>query len=228
MSTKPLAHQVMPGAADAESSTAATGAVRARDSLFHWCGTADAVRVAPDPSQKRLLLDAYFEQVAEETIAPAARFFAGAFIPLEDGKPGGLDWNIVAQAVGDLARIDLDEVRERCSQAGDLGDVAAEAFAGRLPSGIAVSEVSVWGETVAFATAPARVQSLLRDMFARLSSMEARYLVNLISGELDLGIAPAQVEAAVAARFTSVAARRPDRRKNNGPHSGPDQRRPWR
>src|SRR4029450_8623204 len=63
MSTKPLAHQVVPGARGAESSAAEGGAVRSRDSLFHWCGTVDAIRVTPNRPEKRAILDAYFEEI---------------------------------------------------------------------------------------------------------------------------------------------------------------------
>ena len=70
MSTKPLAHQVMPGAGDAESSSASDGAVRARDSLFHWCGTLEAIQQATTDAEIRALLDSYFGSVAEESIVP--------------------------------------------------------------------------------------------------------------------------------------------------------------
>src|SRR3954469_25353628 len=84
MSTKPVAHQVVPGASGGESAAAEEGAVRPRDSLFHWCGTADAIRTTPSRPEKRAILDAYFVVVAEETVAPAARFFVGAFFPPTD------------------------------------------------------------------------------------------------------------------------------------------------
>ena len=77
MSTKPVAHQVVPGVRGAESASAEEGAVRPRDSFFHWCGTADAIRTTTSRPEKRAILDAYFVAVAEETVAPAARFFDG-------------------------------------------------------------------------------------------------------------------------------------------------------
>jgi hypothetical protein len=226
MSTKPLARQVMPGAKGAESATASQGAVRARDSLFRWCGTAEAVQDSKERSEKRALLGAYFEHVAEETIAPAARFFTGAFVPLEDGKPCGIEWTLVAQAVQDLTRIDMVDLQARCSHPGALGDVAAAAFAGRLPSGISVAEVAAWGEALAATSDHAAIRGLVREMLARLNSLEARYLVRLITGEFEIGLDPADVEAAVAARFALPQPRRGvDRRKRDDPPTGPEKRR---
>ena len=60
MSTKPLSQQVVTGADGAESANAQDGAVRPRDSLFHWCGTADSVRRTNERGKRCSLLDAYF------------------------------------------------------------------------------------------------------------------------------------------------------------------------
>src|SRR4051812_19110475 len=125
MSTKPLAKQVVPGAKGAESSTAEDGAVRPRDSVFHWSGTVDAIRRANDPLEKGALLGAYFEAVAYETLAPAARYFAGQLLPPDDPRTIIVDRSLVAGAIEDLTRITPDAFRTRSSADADLGDVAA-------------------------------------------------------------------------------------------------------
>ena len=195
-----------------------------RDSLFHWCGTVDAIQQTNKQSDKRALLDAYFEAVAEETIAPAARFFAGTFLVAQNGKPGRIDWTVVAEAIQDLARMSARDLRARCTTSGDLGVVAADAFAGRLPSGASVADVAAWGDEVSAAVGAPAEGTLVREMLARLSSLEARYLVNLITGELHIGVDAAEVEAAAATRLSGPDARHSvDRRKENVPRSGPDQ-----
>lgn len=214
MSTKPVAHQVVPGARGAESAAAEEGAVRPRDSLFHWCGSADAIRAATTPPEKRSILDAYFTAVAEESVSPAARFFAGAFFPLTDSGTRRIAREIVVDAIQEIARVDSDDLRRRCAKPGDIGSVAAEVFAGRLPSGIAMREVAGWADELAAAAEADAQRGLVGDMLAHLSSLEARYVVDLIVGELDIGLAPADVEGAVAARYASSGSeRRPDRRR---------------
>ncbi len=221
MSTKPLAHQVVPGARGAESSAAEEGAVRSRDSLFHWCGTVDAIRVTTTRPEKRAILDAYFEAVAEESVAPAARFFVGAFFPSPESASPRIEWTMVAQAIQDLTRISAEDLRARYAESRDIGAVAADAFAGRLPSGIAMSEVAAWSDDLARATEAEARRRLVGQMLARLSSLEALYVVRLIVGELDIGVDPAEVEGAVATRNASGRARRGvDRRKQNLPRSG--------
>jgi len=214
MSTKSVAHQVVPGATGAESAGAEDGAVRPRDSLFHWCGTADAIRGVTTRPEKRAILDAYFVAVAEESVPPAARFFVGAFFPPNGSGTRRIEWEIVVDAIAGLVRVGSNELRRRCAKAGDIGSVAAEVFAGRLPSGIAMSEVAGWADDLAAATEAGAERRLVADMLARLSSLEARYVVQLIVGELDIGLNVADVEGAVAARSASSGrGRRPDRRR---------------
>jgi DNA ligase-1 len=206
MSTKPLAQQVVPGADGAESANAEDGAVRPRDSLFHWCGTADSVRRATERPQKCALLEAYFGAVAESTIGPAARFFTGLVLPRHDPRPLGVDAPLIVEVIQDLTRIPGDELRARSVKHGDLGDAAAEAFAGRLPSGLSVPDVALWAGALAGAMGASERRAVLRDMFARLSGLEAQYVVKLIAGELRIGVKEALVEEALAKAFSQPVA----------------------
>ena len=214
MSTKSVAHQVVPGAKGAESAGAEQGAVRSRDSLFHWCGTADAIRGATTRPEKRAIVNAYFIAVAEESVAPAARLFVGEVFPTTGSGTRRIEWEIVVDAIQGLVRVGSSDLRRRCAALGDIGSVAAEAFAGRLPSGIPMSGVARWADDLVAATDPDVQRRLVADMLARLSSLEARYIVQLIVGELQIGLDPADVEAALAARHASSGGqRRPDRRR---------------
>jgi DNA ligase-like protein len=214
MSTKSVAHQVVPGVRGAESAAAEEGAVRSRDSLFHWCGTADAVRATTSGQEKRAILDAYFAAVAEESVAPAVRFFVGEVFPTRGSGTRQIECEIVVDAIQGLVRVGSNDLRRRCARLGDIGSVAAEVFAGRLPSGIAISGVAGWADDLAAATDRDAERRLVGDMLARLSSLEARYVVQLIVGELDIGLDPADVDEALAARHArSAGVRRPDRRR---------------
>lgn len=222
MSTKPLARQVMPGDSDAESANASDGAVRSRDSLFHWCGTADAIRNAKTFDQKQQLLDAYFAVVAEETVEPAARFFIGHLVSRGDASIR-IEESVVGEAIQDVGRIDLADFKARRAQTGDLGDVAADVFAGRLPSGLPVSEVGAWADELGVARGTRAAREFVADMLAHLSSMEARYVVRLVLGQLDSSVEPEVVERAVASRRAQPDGRHaPDRRRPDSNADGLD------
>ena len=202
MSTKPLAKQVVHGANGAESANAQDGAIRARDSLFHWCGTADSLRETPDRPHKRSLLDAYFGAVADESIGPAARLFSGVLVPRHDVRSVAVAKPVIEGAIEDLTRISGDKLRARYVQNRDLGDAAAMVFAGRLPSGLSITDVASWADALAGAAGAGAQRTLLRDMLARLSALEAQYLVKLLCGEMDIGVTDALLEEALAGAFS--------------------------
>jgi DNA ligase-1 len=201
MSTKPLAHQVVPGANGAEAANANHGAIRARDSLFHWCGTAASIENSTKREEKRALLDAYFGAVAEESIAPAARFFCGRMLSSHDGRALTVESGLVADAIQELGRLSSDKFRARYVEHGDLADAAAEVFAGRLPSGVSIVEIESWlMELDPTADADDR-RAVMREMFSRVSSLEAQYLVRLLTGTLAIGVDEGIVEEALSKAF---------------------------
>jgi len=69
-----------------------------------------------------------------------------------------------------------------------------------LPSGIAVVDTATWADQLADAADEDRRRVLLREMLARLSSFEAKYLVKLVGGELRIGVEVAHIETALARR----------------------------
>lgn len=227
MSTKPLAHQVMPGAGDAESARATEGAVRPRDSLFHWCGTVDAISETVKDDDKRALLDAYFGAVAEETVEPAARYLSGTFFGNRDLRTAPVSADVIADAIRAVARVRPADLRAD-GEGLDLAAIAATAFAGRLPSGLAVSELAEWGTAVASSSGREAEGALVREILGRLSSLEARYVVKLVTGKLGAVVSQAYIAEAVDRR-RSVAngPHGVDRRKQNGARtdaSGPARR----
>ncbi|HUQ84023.1 MAG TPA: hypothetical protein VM076_22930 [Gemmatimonadaceae bacterium] len=201
MSTKTLAHQVVPGANGAEAANANDGAIRPRDSLFHWCGTADSIRGSARHDEKLALLDAYFGTVAEESIGPAARFFCGQIGAAREGGRAIIESGLIADAIQDLGRLSTTAFRARYAEHGDLAEAAAEVFAGRLPSGVSVSDVAMWmSEIVESHEVDAR-RARLCDVLARVSALEARYLVQLMSGTMEIGVDQTLVEEALASSF---------------------------
>jgi len=219
MSTKPVAEQVVPGQAGAESATASRGAARPRESWFHLCVTADAIRQAQKPEVKRSLLEPYFLALDAHAIGPAARVFAGVIAASDniqasesrdaDGANSAtsappsltISRTVTVGVIRGLTRASAERLLELTMKLGDLGDAAGEVFSGRLPSGLAVVDVESWlRDLAATETEEARVP-LLREMLAKLSGVEARYLVRITDRGLDIGVDQRLVEEALANAF---------------------------
>ena len=206
MSTKPVAQQVVPGVAGAESSTASRGAARPRESWFHLCGTADAIRQASKPDEKRSLLEPYLGALDAHTIAPATRVFAGVFHPDGDATPLTISRTLTVSVIRSLTRASAERLLELTMKLGDLGDAAGEVFSGRLPSGLPVNEVESWLRNLAAVETDAERTPLMRDMLAKLSGVEAQYFVRITDGGLDIGLDQAMVEEALAHAFNEPIA----------------------
>jgi DNA ligase-1 len=75
-------------------------------------------------------------------------------------------------------------------------------FAGRLPSGVSIIDVVRWADEMADANDATERRTVLRDLFARLSALEAQYVVRLLGGELQIGVDEALIEEALATAFS--------------------------
>jgi DNA ligase 1 len=201
MSVKPVAQQVVPGSAGAESSTAARGAARPRESWFHLCSTADAIRQASTPDVKRSLLEPYLGALDAHTIGPATRVFAGAIAGHGDTRPLAISRTLTVRVIRDLTRASAEQLLELTMKLGDLGDAAGEVFSGRLPSGLSVEAVEAWLRELAVAETDEARSPLLREMIAKLSGIEAQYVVRITDGGMDVGLDAALVEEALANAF---------------------------
>ena len=201
MSTKPVAQQVVPGDAGPESSSASRGAARPRESWFHLCATADRIRQATQAEEKRSLLEPYLGALDAHTIGPATRILAGIVRADGDGAPLAISRTLTVSVIRGLTRVSAERLLDLTMKLGDLGDTAGEVFSGRLPSGLSVGEVETWLRELAVAEDDAARTPLLREMLAKLSGIEARYVVRITDGGMDVGLDEALVAEAVANAF---------------------------
>ena len=201
MSTKPVAEQVVPGEAGAESATAARGAARPRESWFRLCGTADAIRQESKAEEKRSLLEPYLLALDAHTIGPAARILAGVVRPDGDATPLAISRTLIVGVIRSVTRTSAERLLELAMKLGDLGDAAGEVFSGRLPSGVAVVEMEQRLRELAAAESDESRVPLLREMLAKMSGIEAQYLVRITDRGLAVGLDPSLVEHAIANAF---------------------------
>ena len=222
MSTKPRAQQVVTGADGTESTTASRGAPRPRESLFHLCGTADTIRQTPRRDDKRALLEPYLGALDANTIGPAVRILTGALLTAakpdasemasgdtaaSNAAPSPVSRTLALTAIRGLTRVSAERLLELTMKLGDLGDVAGEVFSGRLPSSVSVREAEAQLREVVAAAGSETVRlPLVRDMLAKLSGIEAQYVVRLMCGDLGIGVDQSLVEEALANTFNEPVA----------------------
>jgi DNA ligase-1 len=106
-------------------------------------------------------------------------------------------WRVIA----DLADKSEAELSQIYKKHGDAGSVAAEALPEKSASRLSLSDVQKTFVEIAAARGPAPKAALLRELLGRLSPIEAKYIVKIISGDLRIGLKESLVEEAIARAF---------------------------
>jgi len=110
---------------------------------------------------------------------------------------GSLLWRVVAE----LSCKDEAALTAAYRKHGDLGAVAGELLQERAGQGLSVLEVAEIFRRIAAARGPATKTALVRDLLARATPLEAKYIVKIMTGDLRIGLKESLVEEAIATAF---------------------------
>src|SRR2546423_3222743 len=97
------------------------------NSLEQFARTAESVAATTKKLEKAALLGEYFQQLTDEDLARAARYFAGHVFAMHDARTTNVGGSILSEAM--LAATGLpNDLGARYARWGDAGDVAFEMF----------------------------------------------------------------------------------------------------
>jgi DNA ligase-1 len=174
------------------------------NALEQFARTAEAVAATTKKLQKAALLGAYFEQLGDDDLARAARYFAGQQFAQSDARTTNVGGRILSEAMVLATGVNPESLGPRYARWGDGGDVAFEIFVETKPD--AQPSISLEGTEELLARLSttrgknAKTQ-ILTKVFARTTPLEAKYLVKLLSGDLRIGLREGLVEDAIARAF---------------------------
>lgn len=174
------------------------------NALEQFARTAESVAATTKKLAKAALLGAYFEQLSDDDLARAARYFAGQQFAQSDARTTNVGGRILSEAMVVATGINPESLGPRYARWGDGGDVAFEIFVETRPD--AQPSISLEGTEELLARLSttrgknAKTQ-ILTQVFARATPLEAKYLVKLLSGDLRIGLREGLVEDAIARAF---------------------------
>jgi len=90
------------------------------------------------------------------------------------------------RAVAELSEKDESALTAVYRKHGDLGAVAEEVLPHRSGQGLKILEVADAFRQVAAARGPAAKSALVRDLLARATPLEAKYIVKIMTGDCGL------------------------------------------
>ena len=166
--------------------------------------TCEAIAATTKKLQKTAIVADYFKSRTIDEAVVSAVFLSGrAFSAWEETTlqvGGSLLW----RAVAELSRKDEAELTGAYRRHGDLGAVAGEVLPETSRQGLSVLEVADTFRQIAAARGPAAKSTLVRDLLARATPLEAKYIVKIMTGDLRIGLKESLVEEAIARAFGST------------------------
>ena len=174
------------------------------NALEQFARTAELVAATTKKLQKAALLGAYFEQLGDDDLGRAARYFAGQQFAQSDARTTNVGGRILSEAMVLATGVNPESLGPRYARWGDGGDVAFEIFVETKPDAQPSISLESTEELLARLSTTrgknAKTQ-ILTQVFAGATPLEAKYLVKLISGDLRIGLREGLVEDAIARAF---------------------------
>ena len=174
------------------------------NALEQFARTAEAVAATTKKLQKAALLNEYFQQLSDEDLARAARYFAGQLFALSDARTTNVGGSILSEALCAATGISPESLGPRYARWGDGGDVAFEMFCEAKPDNspaLSLAETEKLLATLSTTRGKNAKTALLAQTLVPATPLEAKYLVKLLSGDLRIGLREGLVEDAIARAF---------------------------
>jgi DNA ligase-1 len=163
--------------------------------------TCEAIAGTTKKLLKTGIVAEYLKSRTVDEAAVSAVFLSGRPFPVWEDTTlqvgGRLLWRVVAE----LAGKDESELTAAYRKHGDLGAVAGAVLAVHAAQGLDILEVPDFFRRIAAARGPAAKSVLVRDLLARATPLEAKYIVKVMTGDLRIGLKESLVEDAIAKAY---------------------------
>ena len=174
--------------------------------MLQFAQTCEAIAATTKKLQKTAIVSDYLRSRTIDEAAVSAVFLSGRpFAVWEETTlqiGGRLLWRIVAEVSGKEEAALSAAYRKY----GDLGAVAAEVLSESPGHRLTIMEVEVIFRQIAAARGTAAKSALVRDLLARSTPLEAKYIIKIMTGDLRIGLKESLVEEAMAKAYGATLA----------------------
>jgi DNA ligase-1 len=143
----------------------------------------------------------YLQSRTTDEAAASAVFLSGRAFPACEETTLQIGGRSLWRIVADLSGKDEAELTSAYRQHGDLGAVAGEVLPERAGQGLNILEVETTFRRMAAARGAAAKTAIGRDLLARSTPLEAKYIVKIMTGDLRIGLKESLVEEAIARAY---------------------------
>src|ERR1051326_8267755 len=173
------------------------------NALERFARVAERVAATTRKLEKAALLGEYFQQLSDQDLTRAARYFAGHVFALHDARTTNVGGRIISEALIAATGLHAD-LGARYARWGDAGDVAFEMFTEGKSSNtptLSLGDTDTLLVKLSTTRGKNAKTDLLTKILMKATPLEAKYLVKLLSGDLRIGLREGLVEDAIARAF---------------------------
>jgi DNA ligase-1 len=165
--------------------------------------TCEAVAATTKKLRKTGIVADYLKSRTIDEAAVSAVFLSGRAFPAWEETTLQVGGALLSRVVSELSGKDDAALTAAYRKHGDLGAVAGELLPEKSGQGLGILEVSRIFREIAAARGPAAKSALVRDLLARATPLEAKYIVKIMTGDLRIGLKESLVEEAIAQAYGS-------------------------
>ena len=154
--------------------------------------------------EKTAIVAGYLKSCTPNEAAVSAVFLSGRPFPAREETTLQVGGTMLWRMVGEISGQPEDRLRAAYRKLGDLGAVAGELLPERTNTGTNVLEVEKKFREIAAARGPAAKGAAVRALLTKVSPLEAKYIVKIMTGDLRIGLKESLVEEAIAKAYDSA------------------------
>ena len=174
--------------------------------MLKFAQTCEAIAATAKKLQKTAIVADYLKSCTTDEAAVSAVFLSGKPFPAWEETTLQIGGSLLWRVVRDLSGKDEAALTKAYRKHGDLGAVAAEVLAEKSAQGLTVLAVENAFRQIAAARGPAAKSALVRELLARTTPLETKYIVKIMTGDLRIGLKESLVEEAVAKAYAGSLA----------------------
>jgi DNA ligase-1 len=168
--------------------------------------TAVAISKTSSRLKKVALLAEYFHDLSDDDLRAAAVFFTGRPFALADARTLNVGGAALLRSIQEISGASDELVHNTYLETGDLGEAAARMLSKVEHAQWSAAQVRGILDELAQTQGASAKQSLVTDLFRKLTPLEAQFLIKIVTGDLRIGLKESTVEDAIAKAFDQPAA----------------------
>lgn len=169
----------------------------------------EKVRQTSSKNAKVAAIAEYLAELDDASLPVAVLFFSGAAFPKGSGLALNVGFNTIMRSLSEITRLEPEEIQKIYLKHGDMGALAEYAVSKKHQGPLVAQQLLLPDlhdqlKKIADAAGSGAAEAkrrILTGLLINCSSLEAKYLIKIATGEMRVGVVEGLVELAIAKAF---------------------------